>query len=139
MHVPKWAIALNFVFVALITGWAVALTLDRNPFPWPDPGSRIFAASSPEAKAAVVELLAQHGVKERFKVNTSGILRSIMWDGTIVNHSPPAFTQKVGNASSAIGLVSGDPNMLAYFVTTDAMLGTAINFRPPVSQMPSPN
>lgn len=88
-----------------------------------------------------------------------------MWDGTIVNYSPAAFTQKIGNANSAIGLVSEDPKKSAqnaaqflrskgfkaevienaepkvpiYFVTTDAMLGTAINFRPPVSQMPSPN
>ncbi len=113
MHVPKWTIALNFVIVALVAGWAGALTLDRNPLPWPDPGSRIFAASSPEAKVAVVELLAQHGVEERFEVNSSGILRSIMWNGTIVNHSPPVFTQKVGNSSSAIGLFSGDPETSA--------------------------
>ncbi|HSJ77270.1 MAG TPA: hypothetical protein VK913_00925, partial [Erythrobacter sp.] len=92
------------------------------------------------------------------------ILRSIMWDGTIVNYSPPAFTQKVGNASSAIGLVSdeplvsaqkaaeflrskgftaeviesAEPGMPVHFVITDAMLGTALNFRPPVTQMPAP-
>jgi hypothetical protein len=164
MHVPKWAIALNFVLFLCVTGWATALTLDRNPLPWPDPGSRIFAASSPEAKKAIVDLLAKHGVEERFEINTSGIRRSVMWDGTIVNHSPVAVIQKLGNASSAIGLVSDDPeasaqraaeylrskgfdaevvedaepNLPVYFVITDAMLGTAINFRPPVSQMPAP-
>ncbi|KPF61769.1 hypothetical protein IP79_14765 [Porphyrobacter sp. AAP60] len=88
-----------------------------------------------------------------------------MWDGTIVNYSPTAFTQKVGNASSAIGLVSdeplisaqnaaeflrskgfkakviesAEPGMPVHFVITDAMLGTALNFRPPVTQMPSPD
>jgi hypothetical protein len=165
MLVPKWVIGLNFALLALIALWAAVVTVDRNPFPWPDPGSRIFAASSPEAKTAIVELLSRHGVTERFEVNTSGILRSIMWDGTIINYSPPAFTQKVGNASSAIGLVSDDPgasaqlaaqflrskgyqaevienaepNMPVYFVITDAMLGSALNFRPPVSEMPSPN
>ncbi|HSJ77435.1 MAG TPA: hypothetical protein VK913_01760 [Erythrobacter sp.] len=58
MNVPKLAIALNFVFVAPVAGWAAVLTLDRNPLPWPDPGPGVFAVSSPEAKAAVVELLA---------------------------------------------------------------------------------
>jgi hypothetical protein len=165
MHVPKWAIALNFVLFLCVAGWATALTLGRNPLPWPDPGSRIFAASSPEAKRAIVDLLAMHGVEERFEINTSGILRSVMWDGTIVNHSPAAVIQKLGNASSAIGLVSDDPeasaqtaaeylrskgfdaevvedaepNLPIYFVITDALLGTAINFRPPVSQMPAPD
>jgi hypothetical protein len=165
MHVPKWAIALNFVMFLFVAAWAAALTLDRNPLPWPDPGSRIFAASSPEAKAAMVGLLAKHGIAERFEINTSGILRSVMWDGTIVNYSPAAVTQKLGNASSAIGLVSDDPeasaraaaeylrskgfeadvvadaepNLPVYFVVTDAMIGTALNFRPPVSKMPAPD
>lgn len=165
MHVPKWAIALNLLSLLLLAAWAAALSVDRNPLPWPDRGSRIFAASSPEGKAAVVELLSEHGVDERFEVNSSGILRSIMWDGTIVNYSPAAFTQKVGNASSAIGLVSNDPlasaqraadfleskgflanviesaepGMPVHFVITNAMLGTAISFRPPVTEMPAPN
>lgn len=165
MHVPKWAVALNILALLLLASWAMALSLGKNPLPWPDPGSRIFAASSPEAKAAIVELLSRHGVEERFQVNSSGILRSIMWDGTIVNHSPPAFTRKVGNASSAIGLVSdeplvsarkaaeflrskgfraeviesAEPGMPVHFVITDAMLGTALNFRPPVTQMPAPD
>ena len=84
-----------------------------------------------------------------------------MCDDTIVNHSPVAVVQKLGNARSAIGLVSDDPeasarraaeylrskrfnaevvedvepNLPVYFVVTDAMLGAAINFRPPVSPM----
>lgn len=164
MHVPKWAVALNFMLFVLLAAWAAALSVNRNPLPWPDPGSRIFAASSPEGKAAIVELLSRHGVGERFEVNSNGILRSIMWDGTIVNYSPAAFTRKVGNASSAIGIVSdqplisaqsaaeflrskgfkaeviesAEPGMPVHFVITDAMLGTAINFRPPVTQMPAP-
>lgn len=164
MHVPKWAIALNLIAMLLLATWATALAVGKNPLPWPDPGSRIFAASSPEAQAAIVELISRHGVEERFEVNSSGILRSIMWDGTIVNYSPAAFRQKVGNASSAIGLVSdeplisarhaaeflrskgfnadviesAEPGMPVHFVVTDAMLGTALNFRPPVTQMPAP-
>jgi hypothetical protein len=77
MHVPRWALALNFVFIALLAAWAAALALGRNPLPWPDPGSRIFSAASPAMKAAVVELLARHGVKERFEANSGGVLRSI--------------------------------------------------------------
>lgn len=164
MHVPKWALALNLIALVLLAAWATALSVGKNPLPWPDPGSRIFAASSPEAKSAIVELLSRQGLEERFEVNSSGILRSIMWDGTIVNYSPAAFTRKVGNASSAIGLVSdeplnsaqraaeflrskgfkakviesAEPGMPVHFVITDAMLGTALNFRPPVTQMPAP-
>lgn len=164
MHIPKWAIALNVIAVVLLAAWAAALSFGKNPLPWPDPGSRIFAASSAEGKAAIVELLSKHGVDERFEVNSSGILRSIMWDGTIVNHSPDAYMQKIGNSSSAIGLVSDEPlrsaqqaaeflrvkgfkaeviesperGMPVHFVITDAMLGTALNFRPSVTQMPAP-
>ena len=164
MHIPKWAIALNVIAVALLAAWAAALSFGKNPLPCPDPGSRIFAASSAEGKAAIVELLSKHGVDERFEVNSSGILRSIMWDGTIVNHSPDAYMQKIGNSSSAIGLVSDEPlrsaqqaaeflrvkgfkaeviespepGMPVHFVITDAMLGTALNFRPSVTQMPAP-
>lgn len=164
MHVPKWVVPLNFVAIALLAAWAVALSSGKNPLPLPDPGSRIFAAASPEGKAAIVELLSKHGVEERFEVNSSGILRSIMCDGTIINHSPEAFMQKVGNSSSGIGLVSdeplksaqmpaeflkakgfkaeviesADPGMPVHFVITDAMLGTALNFRHPATQMPTP-
>jgi hypothetical protein len=87
-----------------------------------------------------------------------------MWDGTIINSSPPEVMQKLGTPSASIGLVSGDPEASAReaarflqsrgyqarvvldaepalpiaFVVTDAMVGTVLNFRKHVSQMPAP-
>ena len=165
MHIPKWAIALSvLVFLGVLT-WAGLLAAGKNPLSYPDAGSRIFAATSPESKQVIVELLAQHGIEERFQVDTSGIRRSIMWDGTIINFSPPDVSRKLGNPSASIGLVSSDPvasanaaaNFLKSrgfsaevvldaepalpiaFVVTDAMVGTVLNFRKHVTQMPTPD
>jgi hypothetical protein len=151
------------LFLAM-SAWLALLLADRNPLPFPDPGSRIFSAASPEAKEVVVELLAQHGVEERFQADSGGVERSIMWDGTIINFSPPEVSEKLGFASASIGLVATDPEASAReaaeflrsrgytarvvldvepglpiaFVVTDAMVGTVINFRKHITQMPRP-
>lgn len=78
MFVPLWLASVLLALLALSLAWLALILAGRNPLPFPDPGSRIFTAASPEAKATIVELLAQHGVRERFQVNTSGVLRSIM-------------------------------------------------------------
>ena len=80
MFLPKWLVLLASVSFVVLAAWAFLLVSGRNPLPFPDPGSRIFTAPSPEAKDAVVALLARHGVQERFQANSTGILRSIMWD-----------------------------------------------------------
>jgi len=165
MYIPKWGIALSAVIFLAVLTWAGLLVAGKNPLPFPDNGSRIFAATSPESKAAIVELLGQHGVQQRFAVDTSGIQRSIMWDGTIINFSPPEVSTKLGSPSASIGLVSGDPVASAHaaaaflkargysakvvldaepelpiaFVVTDAMVGTVLNFRKHVTEMPRPN
>lgn len=162
MFIPKWLIVLLGLLVAALAGWSWALANGRNPLPVPDPGSRIFATPSPQAKAAVVALLARYGVHERFEANSSGILRSIMWDGTIINYSPPEVLDKLDHAPASIGLVADDPVAAAHeaaaflrargfqarvvldaepaipiaFVLTDATSGTVINFRKHVLQMP---
>lgn len=162
MFVPKWLVVLVGVVVACLASWTYLLASDRNPLPFPDPGSRIFSTPSPEAKEAMVALLARHGVKERFEANSSGILRSIMWDGTIINYSPPEVLQKLGHASASIGLVSDDPAASAKdaaeflrargfeanvvldaepalpiaFVVTNATSGTVLNFRKHLIDMP---
>jgi len=151
------------VFLFLAT-FAFLLAADRNPLPFPDRGSRIFAASSPAAKDAVVELLARHGLNERFQFNTDGVLRSVLWDGTIINYSTPEVAQKLRNATSSIGIVAEDPASSASsaaeflrsrgftaevvpdvepelpiaFVVTDAMSGTVLNFRRHVIHLPRP-
>jgi len=164
MRIPVWMIGLFSVLFVVMAAWLALLLADRNPLPFPDPGSRIFSASSPEAKDVVVELLSQHGVHERFQADSSGIRRSIMWDGTIINFAPPEVSEKLGSPSASIGLVANDPEASARdaaeflqsrgytarvvldaepelpiaFVVTNAMAGTVINFRKPISQMPRP-
>jgi hypothetical protein len=164
MRIPVWGLTAAAILFIAMGAWLTLLLVDRNPFPFPDRGSRIFSATSPEAKDVIVELLAQHGVKERFQANSSGIHRSIMWDGTIINSSPREVMQKLGSPSASIGLVSSDPEASAraaarflqsrgyqarvvldaepalpiVFVVTDAMIGTVLNFRKHVSQMPAP-
>lgn len=162
MFVPKWLIVLMCVGFAVLATWTCLLAAGRNPLPFPDRGSRIFTTPSPEAKDAIVALLARHGIKERFEANSTGILRSIMWDGTIINHAPPEVLQKLGHASASIGLVADDPEASANeaaeflrsrgfeakvvldaepaipiaFVVTNATSGTVLNFRKHMIDMP---
>ena len=109
-------------------------------------------------------LLAQHGLAERFRVTTSGILRSIMWDGTIINVRPEKVARKLNGAAASIGLVATDPEASARsaatflesrgykahvvldaepdlpiaFVVTDAFVGTVLNFRKHMIHLPRP-
>ena len=164
MFIPIWLLVLAAVLVGILAAWSFLLARDRNPLPFPDRGSRIFSAVSAEAKDAVVSLLATHGVRERFQFNTDGVLRSIMWDGTIINHASPDVLRKLGSVSASIGLVSKNPAASAHdaatflrsrgfesrvvldaepelpiaFVVSEAMPGTVINFRRHVIHLPRP-
>jgi hypothetical protein len=164
MFIPLWLILPVGAVLAVYVLWSIMLLRGRNPLPFPDGGSRIFAAASPEAKDAVVALLARHGSAERFRIDTGGVFRSILWDGTIVNYSSPEVSAKLGSAAAGIGLVSADPAASAEaaaaflrqrgftaevvldaepglpiaFILTDAMLGTVLNFRKHVIHMPRP-
>lgn len=155
MFVPKWLLAVGLTVIVLVLAWLVMAANGRNPLPFPDPGSRIFVASSGPAKDAVVDLLEQHGGKERLQANSAEVQRSIMMDGTIINHSSPEVMRKVGGAGACIGLVADDPaaaardaaaflqekgftaqvvldvepDMPVAFVLTDALTGSCINFR----------
>lgn len=164
MFVPM-GILLGFGLVlAFVLAWAFLAANGRNPLPLPDPGSRIFAAASKDAKDALVVLLARHGLAERFQMDSSGISRSLMMDGTIINVSPADVVAKLGGATSCIGLVAQDPEAAAReaadflrergfsarvvldiepdlpiaFVLTDAFSGSALNFRKHVMKMPRP-
>lgn len=164
MFIPLWLGVPLLVIVALSVGWLALILAGRNPLPFPDVGSRIFSAASPAAKETILDLLAQHGVRERFQANTSGVLRSIMWDGTIINYPDPAVVQRLGSATASIGLVADDPAAAAHaagefikargfsaevvldaepelpiaFVISDVFAGTVLNFRKHVIHMPRP-
>lgn len=165
MFIPLWFLVPMGLLIVVFTVWAFLLATRKNPLPFPDPGSRIYTAASPEGKDAMVELLSHHGIKERFQADSSGIRRSIMWDGTIINHAPPGVLEKLGGAVASIGLVATDPTESAKhaaeflrsrgfearvvldaepalpiaFVVTNAMAGTVLNFRKHLINMPSPN
>jgi hypothetical protein len=164
MFVPTWLVVLVVLLFVALAVWTWLLVTKRNPLPFPDPGSRIFSTPSPEAKDALVALLAHHGIKERFRADSSGILRSIMWDGTIINQSPPNVLEKLGHASASIGLVADDPVASANhaaeflqargftaavvldaepelpiaFVVTNVTSGTVLNFRNHMIHLPRP-
>lgn len=164
MFIPVWLLIALALLALTVFGWTVQLAIGRNPFPFPDPGSRIFTAASPEAKQAVVDLLDRHGLKERFRADSATVLRSIFWDGTIINTPSPDVLAKLDGASSCIGLVATDPEASARaaaaflvargfsarvvldvepelpiaFVVTDAFRGTVLNFRKHIIRMPRP-
>lgn len=164
MYVPLWLLAPLLLVFAAAQAWLVLLLRGRNPLPFPDHGSRIFVTPAPQAREAVVELLARHGMGERFRVDSSGIQRSILWDGTIINYTPPSVLDRLGQAVAGIGVLVDDPEASAQaaagflrsrgfqarvvldaeprlpiaFVITNATHGTAINFRRHVRHLPRP-
>ncbi|MGI8669532.1 MAG: hypothetical protein ACR2J3_06725 [Aridibacter sp.] len=164
MFISLWLlIPICLILIGVLT-WAFLAVNGRNPLPFPDNGSRIFAAASVEAKDAIVELCGVYGLKERFRMDTDQVKRSIMWDGTIINQSTPELYEKLEGTSSCIGLVSDNPQTDAekaveflksrgfaakivsdvepelpiVFVITDAMKGTALNFRKHIIHLPRP-
>lgn len=164
MYIPKWLLIPIVLLIVVLGVWTYLLISGRNPLPFPDPGSRIYSASSAEGKAAMVELLERNGIPERFRADSSGIQRSIMGDGTIINLPPPEVVEKLGGTVASIGLVSDDPVASATeaaeflrsrgfearvvldaepelpiaFVVTNAMAGTVLNFRKHLIHMPPP-
>ena len=164
MFIPIWVLLIIGLLAAGLVTWTALLVIGRNPLPFPDFGSRIFSASSEEGKNAIVELLAINGLKERFQANSAEVLRSIMWDGTIINLPSPEIAQKLNSPAASIGLVADDPVASAYsaadflrskgftaevildvepelpiaFVSTNAMIGTVLNFRKHMVHLPRP-
>ena len=165
MRVPKWLLAIACLYIVGLTVWTFLLATARNPLPFPDPGSRIFSAPSAEARTAIVDLLATHGLAERLKADSNGVGRSILMDGTIINHPSPDVLARVGGATACIGLVADrpqeeaekaarflrqrgfaarvamdiEPDLPIAFVLTDALSGSCINFRPHITRMPRPD
>ncbi len=164
MFVPKWIIACVAVSFLTVAAWLTSFLLGRNPLPFPDGGSRIFTTPSPEAKAAVVALLQENGLRERFQANSAAVQRSIFWDGTIINTSDSVTNQRLRTAAASIGLVADDPVVSAnaaaaflrqrgftadvvldvepglpiVFVVSNVFTGTVLNFRKSLIHLPKP-
>ncbi|MCU0700392.1 MAG: hypothetical protein MUC96_28105 [Myxococcaceae bacterium] len=161
MFVPVWAL----VLVALVLTWALFALNGKNLLPVPDQGSRLFATPSVEAQRAIVELLAQHGLTQRFRGDTEGVKRAILWDGfTIITAPSPAVREKLLGTAGGIGVVVKDPIVAAEaaatflrargfsatvvrdaepeipicHLVTDALLGVNLNFRKHAVRFPLP-
>ncbi len=160
MFIPVWLL----ILLALLFLWLSLAASGRNVLPFPDNGSRIYTASSHAAQDAIVALLARHGVTQRFRGDTPGVRRAILWDGTIINCPQPWVLDKLDGVSGSIGVVVRDPPQAAQsaadflrqqgfsarvvldaepeipiaFVVTDAMRGIALNFRKHAVKFPMP-
>jgi hypothetical protein len=112
----------------------------------------------------LIEVLAAHGLQERFRFDSAGVARSIFWDGTILNTPSSEVVGKLGQATSSLGLVAADPSRAAaeaaaileargfsarivtdaepelpiVFVCTNAFTGAVLNFRKHVIHLPRP-
>jgi hypothetical protein len=161
MFIPKWIIGTVGVLIVATLAWTAALAMDRNPLPFPDRNYQVFTTPSPEAKSAVIDLFGLFGARPRFRADSENVERAIFWDGTIVNYSQPEMFQRVGEPAAAVGFVVRDPVASAMaavrhlrdrgfqaamiegaepglpivFVTTNALNGTALVFRPHVLRM----
>jgi hypothetical protein len=155
MYVPKALLAALAAGLLLAVVWGAAVSMDRNPLPFPDRGYQVFTATSPAAMNTLAELLAQHGNEPRFRIDSEQVQRAVFWDGTIVNHVAPALLEQLGGPAAALGFVVRDPAASALaaarllrsrgfdaaviegaepglpitFVTTDALAGSVLVFR----------
>ena len=155
MYIPRKVIAGLIACVLLMFGWAVAVANDRNPLPFPDRNYQVFTASSIGGLRAMEEVMREHGIRPRFRVDTDQVDRTIFSDGTIINHVHPQLLERLGRPAGAIGLVADDPvaaaaaaaallrsrgfeaevienaepGMPIAFVTTDALSGAVLVFR----------
>lgn len=161
MFVPLWLL----VPLALLAVWALFALNGKNLLPVPDLGSRIFAAPSHAAQDAIVALLSQHGLRQRFRGDTPGVRRAILWDGfTLITCPEPWVREKLLGTAGSLGVVVKDPRASAEaaaaflrsrgftatvvadaepelpicFVVTDALLGVALNFRKHALRFPMP-
>jgi hypothetical protein len=155
MTIPRPAVWATAAAVLILLAFTAALARDRNPLPFPDGPYQVFTASSPAAMHAMIDLLGRHGHKPRFRLDTDGVDRAILWDGTIINYTHPELFERLGRPAAAIGLVAADPVTSAMeavthlrdrgfqaamiegaepglpivFVTTDALNGSVLVFR----------
>jgi hypothetical protein len=164
MTISKPAAVGTALAFLLLAAFSVALARERNPLPMPDRNYQVFTTSSPDAMFAVVDLLARHGHRPRFRADGEGVDRAILWDGTIINYTHPELFERLGRPAAAIGLVAADPVAAAMdavaffrergyqagmiegaepglpivFVTTDALNGSVLVFRKHVLRMGRP-
>lgn len=148
--------------LALMTGlWALAVAHDRNPLPFPDRHYHVFSASSEGALIALEDVMQSHGLRPRFRADSSHVQRTIFANGTIINHPDAQTLDELAGAGAALGFVVADPDASARqvaaalrgrgfratsihdlepglpiaFVRTDALHGSVVVFRKHVLKM----
>jgi hypothetical protein len=161
MYIHKAVLVAAVAVSLLLAGWAGALATGRNPLPVPDRHYQAFTAASAEAMHALVDVFAQHGRPPRFRYDSEAVERAILWDGTIINVTEPALSERLGHPGSVAGFVVADPVASARdavrvlrsrgfraeeieepepgspiaFVTTDALTSAVLAFRPHVLRL----
>lgn len=164
LYIPISVLLALGIPLVLLLVWALFAVSGRNLFPFPDPGSRIFAARSIHAQEAILAIVERHGPKQRFWGNTPGVRRAILWDWTLITAPTAETLALVNGAAGSIGLVADDPNRRAeeaaaflraqgfsarvasdvepevpiVFVVTDALVGTTLSFRRHAARFPLP-
>ncbi len=155
IQVPMFLAVLFPAVTLLLVLWTVALAYDRNPLPFPDRDYHVFSASSPEALAAMEEVMTSLGQRPRFRADSRNVQRTIFASGTIINHPDPGMLELLGPHGAALGFGVADPDASARqvarqlqrhgfqatsiheaepglpiaFVRTDALSGSVLVFR----------
>jgi hypothetical protein len=144
-----------------LVAWAAALASNRNPLPFPDHHYHVFSASSGKALEALERVMMSFGIRPRFRIDSENVDRTVFTNGTIINHPHPDIAARLNSPAGALGFVvpnpdeaaqrtadelrrsgfeaavvlNAEPGLPITFVTTNALLGTAIVFRKHVLKM----
>ncbi|MFG0313547.1 MAG: hypothetical protein ACF8LL_05105 [Phycisphaerales bacterium] len=164
VELPKVVLWLLIVALVGAAAFAGALATDRNPLPFPDRDYHVFSASSLQGLVALEEVMAAHGNRPRFRIDSENVDRTVFYNGTIINSPQGAILEQLKNPAGALGFVVPDPDEAAEqaaellrrhgfeaevvrnaepglpitFVTTDALLGAALVYRKHVLRMGPP-
>jgi len=111
--VPNVLILISGIAVLLLITFLVALTIDRNPLPFPDRDYHVFSVSSRPALAALEQLMQTFGHNPRFRIDSDQVDRTVFSNGTIINHPHPQISATLGRPGGALGFVVGDPERAA--------------------------
>jgi hypothetical protein len=162
--VPKLLVWLVIVAGIALTAWTTSLVTNRNPLPFPDRDYHVFSAASPQALVALEQVMARQGNRPRFRIDSENVDRTVFANGTIINNPQPDMLALLGNPAGALGFVVADPEKAAEetaeqlrrsgfeaevilnaepglpiaFVTSNALLGSALVFRKHVLKMGPP-
>lgn len=161
VELPKMLLWILGASVLALVAWAAALASNRNPLPFPDHPYHVFSVPSEKALEALERVMMSFGIRPRFRIDSENVNRTVFSNGTIINNPQPGMAARLNSPAGALGFVVPDPDEAAQhiakelrrsgfeaevvldaepglpitFVTTNALLGTAIVFRKHILKM----